>query len=984
MNRTAATPPSRIAGRPTRGLRLAAIALLALGSQAGCGREFYREWANQDVTEAVFEKSRDPRWRMDLFSKEPPAMARFADPYDPDRPPAPPDDLASQALSPVPQWPEHRLIMPVEGTGYLKLLDEGPKYVPPKPNPPRALPIVRPLPPPPPTPPPSGTTSPFNPAAPPGGTAAPAGPGPASSSRPNSGTGRDDSSPTSVASNAPKGREARGGIPKDPADPTKLALPEPTLDEAARRDAAVEVARLAMIKKDVDKAEAEADRKARVGKKDQGVRQAAMQQDPTRPMPIPGPTNSPTPVPPPSSVTAPGDRLQTPRIPGDPLPVDADLSKPINPRPDQTTREYQDAEERASNLARMFVPENVPFDEAIGAGLPSESRPYVLTMEKAFQIAILNSRYYQFQLENVYQNALAVTLQRFSFTPQFIAGLSPRTPVAGSGSNLGGILPAQLPANSFLYQTRATGSQISGLNFGTVAGVGKLLNNGTQILASFANSVVFNFVGRNPAQPTVRSFLPLQVLVPFLRGGGRAVTLEALTQAERNLLYSVRSFAKFRQEFVVSTLAGGQIITFGVSTITQGFTSGGNIDPVIGFLNVVEDVQLVENFVKNLAVFDRFALVFEELVQGEGSGLSPLQLDQIRQQVQGARNQLIISQATYRNDLDQYKIQLGMPPDVPLIVDRQRTAGFKSVFEAIDAWALTPRREFGQLEDIVGRIPKLEDIVLDGRSSITIFSEPDDKNLEGLLLIAERVALENRLDLMNARAQLYDAWRQIRVSANALKGIFNVALTNQYITPPTTNNPFGFLDQSKQFSLVFNAELPLVRLAERNNFAQTLINYQRQRRTLQNTEDFLKYQLRNEIRQMELLYRQYEITKRNLILAIRLKDQAFEQIIAPPTAQAGNQAAALQTTNLINFQQTVVTAENTLISTWYQYQTQRLQVYRDLGILPFDEWEAFDEIFPPDRSGGSFTAAVDRDGRPAVARAVKPPIPAADSPVGRN
>ena len=53
----------------------------------GCGREFYREWANQDVTEAVFEKSRDPRYRLDLFSVEPPALARFADPYDRDRPP---------------------------------------------------------------------------------------------------------------------------------------------------------------------------------------------------------------------------------------------------------------------------------------------------------------------------------------------------------------------------------------------------------------------------------------------------------------------------------------------------------------------------------------------------------------------------------------------------------------------------------------------------------------------------------------------------------------------------------------------------------------------------------------------------------------------------------------------------------------------------------------------------------------------------------
>ena len=118
------------------------------------------------------------------------------------------------------------------------------------------------------------------------------------------------------------------------------------------------------------------------------------------------------------------------------------------------------------------------------------------------------------------------------------------------------------------------------------------------------------------------------------------------------------------------------------------------------------------------------------------------------------------------------------------------------------------------------------------------------------------MALENRLDLMNARAQLYDTWRQIRVSANALKGVLNVAVTNQFLTPPTTNNPFGFVNQARQFSLVINAELPLVRVAERNNFRLQLINYQRQRRVLQNTEDFLKYQLRNEIRQMQVYYTQ--------------------------------------------------------------------------------------------------------------------------------
>ena len=83
---------------------------------------------------------------------------------------------------------------------------------------------------------------------------------------------------------------------------------------------------------------------------------------------------------------------------------------------------------------------------------------------------------------------------------------------------------------------------------------------------------------------------------------------------------------------------------------------------------------------------------------------------------------------------------------------------------------------------------------------------------------AVRIALEYRLDLMNTRAQLYDAWRQIRVTANALKGVLNVALRTISTRRPTTTNPFAFLSQAKQFSLVLNAELPLVRVAERNNF----------------------------------------------------------------------------------------------------------------------------------------------------------------------
>ena len=120
---TADRPRNPRASAKARGAAFAMTLLFAALAGPGCGREFFREWGDQDVSEAVFEKSRDPRWRLDTFSIEPPALSRFADPYDPDRPPAPPDDYATERLSPVPQWPHHRLLTPVEGTGYLDMLN---------------------------------------------------------------------------------------------------------------------------------------------------------------------------------------------------------------------------------------------------------------------------------------------------------------------------------------------------------------------------------------------------------------------------------------------------------------------------------------------------------------------------------------------------------------------------------------------------------------------------------------------------------------------------------------------------------------------------------------------------------------------------------------------------------------------------------------------------------------------------------------------
>ena len=249
---------------------------------------------------------------------------------------------------------------------------------------------------------------------------------------------------------------------------------------------------------------------------------------------------------------------QNPVIPLEPNPNQEEMSEetrrqlnriiPGGPGPNPITPE------QAAELSSVLIPRIPRFNVAAAAGLPRNANPYVVTLQQAFTLALINARVYQLQLENLYNAALDVTLQRFAFEPQFYAGMHPTTSPMGIG------FPGVNPTTQFIYNTmKSPGGQVSTLTTGEVAGMGKAFSTGGQLLMGFANQVVFNFVGKNPIQPTVQSSLPLSFVQPFLRGAGRAVVLENLTQAERTLLYQVRTFAKFRQDFIVDMLTGGQI-----------------------------------------------------------------------------------------------------------------------------------------------------------------------------------------------------------------------------------------------------------------------------------------------------------------------------------------------------------------------------------------------------------------------------------------
>ncbi len=79
------------------------------------------------------------------------------------------------------------------------------------------------------------------------------------------------------------------------------------------------------------------------------------------------------------------------------------------------------------------------------------------------------------------------------------------------------------------------------------------------------------------------------------------------------------------------TLTGGTIQNFGQGFNLVGFSAPGNTDPTIGFIPVVFNLVEIEVDRRNLFFLESLAKLYQELIQGEASGLTRLQVDQVMQ-----------------------------------------------------------------------------------------------------------------------------------------------------------------------------------------------------------------------------------------------------------------------------------------------------------------------------------------------------------------
>ncbi|MEM8734176.1 MAG: TolC family protein, partial [Planctomycetota bacterium] len=197
-------------------------------------------------------------------------------------------------------------------------------------------------------------------------------------------------------------------------------------------------------------------------------------------------------------------------------------------------------------------------------------------------------------------------------------------------------------------------------------------------------------------------------------------------------------------------------------------------------------------------------------------------------------------------------------------------------------------------------------------------------------------ALVLRFDLMNQREALADNWRQIKLAADDLKAILDINATQIINTDSNSNDPFNFTFDDSSTSLGMTFDAPLNRFIERNNFRATLIDYQRELRTMTQLEDNIKFAIRNDLRNLTLDREQY-------LIAVASAALAYERVVST-SLEFRLGTGGVTARDFLEAQTAYTDALSNVASRHIDYITDRAQLFLDLELLYVDEDGFWDDI----------------------------------------
>ncbi|MDD5454686.1 MAG: TolC family protein [Candidatus Ratteibacteria bacterium] len=455
--------------------------------------------------------------------------------------------------------------------------------------------------------------------------------------------------------------------------------------------------------------------------------------------------------------------------------------------------------------------------------LPDTAVP--LTLKDALIIAAKNNRDYQTAKEDVYLRTLSLISRRHDF--HFRYG------VDGSA-----------------MWTKDENTDAENLSADLNLNLVKWLSQGTQISLNAAEEYFQNIA--EDGDESFQTVVGLNILQPLFRGAGRSIAQADLIQAERDVVYQIRAFLKYQRDFSVNVADR--------------------------YYTLLETKNNLENYRTNYTYLKQTRERIEML--SEAGRATPMEVDQTRQDEYRANQNWIRANNDYQRLLDEFKVFLGLSPDVDITVEEKG----------------------------------LERFLDKGISQIKV--DPAD---------SIKLALEKRLDLLTSRDQLEDSKRNADVALNALRTQLDLTLGVERRSLLEDKPSFDL--EEPYYTAGLNWELPVNKVEERNSYVQALINLDRAKRDAENTEDSIKLGILNLCRNLEEAYQSYLIQEKSLELAQK-RVEGTDLLL-----QAGRATAR----DLLEAQESYLDSKNSLSSAIVNYLVSYLEFLRDTETLEIDE-----------------------------------------------
>ena len=349
-----------------------------------------------------------------------------------------------------------------------------------------------------------------------------------------------------------------------------------------------------------------------------------------------------------------------------------------------------------------------------------------LTQNGSVCLALVHSVDYRGQIEQIYASALDVSTERYRFDVQFFGD----SDVAFNHN--GSALSPKGEQNTLAVGAVAPDQTLKMM---------KQFSAGGELIVGFANSVVWQFAGHDTN--TTSSLINFSFVQPLLRGGGRAFVLEQLTRVERQLLYNLRTFQRYRQGFYTTITVGNSVVgpvqnvgrqggltggtgltgfsgqgVNGLGTIggiqtggagggggaggTAGALglAGGGAGGVGGFVGIVQLVQQVRNAQAVLDIQVRTLGLLEANL--EAGLIDIVQVDNFRQNIETQRANLLAAQVNLQTTIDNFKFTiLDLPPNLPVEIDDS----LLRQFEFLDPRTTDVQHMIDDFTTMVGQLP---------------------------------------------------------------------------------------------------------------------------------------------------------------------------------------------------------------------------------------------------------------------------------------